>query len=98
MCVRVKVKSPSGVEINTSIKTLRRKKSVTRMSQIFALKVYVTQFDRKLQNSGRMAIDERQSDQNDVNMTSNRRCLVDVFLGFFLQSRSLPIYEKAPQV
>lgn len=53
------------------------------MSQIFALKVYVTQFDRKLQNSGRMAIDERQSDQNDVNMTSNRRCLVDVFLLFF---------------
>lgn len=30
MCVRVKVKSPSGVEINTSIKTLRRKKKVSQ--------------------------------------------------------------------
>lgn len=38
MCVRVKVKSPSGVEINTSIKTLRRKKKCHKDESNFRLK------------------------------------------------------------
>lgn len=38
MCVRVKVKSASGVEINTSIKTLRRKKKCHKGESNFRLK------------------------------------------------------------